>query len=311
MTKSALVQAHNAIILNPSRGVKWMHAVNRRFVEFMANHPKYLQHFVLPNNNGKDNFLLLQCEKQILWDWVHSLGGSEDIQLCYVWPETGGYSILDIGGLAKAWDKEKANVHKFIMKQHKNLIRNFKAAKSVYTYGRGRWTVNAIFVYPHVTQDSITFVENMRAEGRPFSPSNRSKRALENGSPGLKKRRTLSSDLCQPSQKDSTVTSTPFQRIMTNQKQGARGIQEIISCKLYLEWRKQIEAGKGTQFLGQYDMLKEIMTKAGSNNLWALRLWWEDVFTTQCKKTGLWIVQGMQHQDSTSSHCGICCPGCG
>jgi hypothetical protein len=61
------------------------------------------------------------------------------------------------------------------------------------------------------------------------------------------------------------------------------GIPEITSSKLNLDWKKQIVAGnKGNQFLAEYELLKKIMVKAGHYNLWSLRLWWEDVFTTQC-----------------------------
>ena len=281
MSYQDLVTKHNSqyavLLVNPKRSDKHHRAILRGFVAFVRTHPVYLQHYVLSSTIGKNHFHL-QCE--VLKDWVDSIGTKavglyqlDGDQYIHVGTTKGDLSDVTLAA-SKVF-------HKFFMNKHQESQKLARSAQTVYTYGKGQWTVKGTHTFSWVLPSTRKYVGSMRSEGKPFSPTNRSRRSLANGSPGLKSPRKMTSDMII---QHKPQTLTPWQRLGKKPP----GIAASGISRLHQDWIQSLENNSKMKeiFWEEYRLVKDIVEAAGTRfNLWSLRQFWEMVFTTTCQDT--------------------------
>jgi hypothetical protein len=258
------LQPRRYILLNPSTGVTWHQKINKDFIDFVQANPTYLQQFVLTNNTGRLTHSLMQLEKLILDEWKVVV---KHLSLLIVHPDKMDYRVSLIDTVVDKVDlpyPSRKQFHVFFIKLHRRLTRSNKDATSHYSYGRGSWTVSASCTFKMPDPKCTLYVEGLKESGAQFSPAQVADREFKYGS-GALKRAMVSCDYKTPP---------------------TRGIQS----ELYTHWKQIVHQKKSLipKFLSEYTMLQEIQDECGNNpdsELWALRLFWEDVFTSRCSKT--------------------------
>jgi hypothetical protein len=262
--------AEKRIVVNPASGVRWHQRINDRFIEFLTESPNYQQNFVMTDHRGRITTILMQHEIQILEEWSAS-GTGGCVKLYRVHPAKKDYRVALVGTFTKNSallpDLQK-QFHDYLMKLHHRLSRQSKTTSISYCYGRGRWTVPAICSYKPTDPTCREYVNGLKERSAQFSPLQAAEREYRNGSAALKK----------------PMVAIDFSNESTGDRLADCSKPQSCSKEL-LDWQKCLSRRPSSigQFMSEYDSLKELQEECGNNaELWALRLFWEDVFTTKC-----------------------------
>ena len=286
--------ADGAILVNPGRGKKFHQKVNQQFIEYLDQHPMFLQTFVIPNNTLKENRLkLAQASWKLLMGWVHQhhefyileYNGDSTFNILHKWSSshhqesTIAHQEPHLGEL----------VHKFVSRY--SYLFSSKAIKhtSTYTLGRGRWNFTSKFQIRPLTPTDKEALATMR-RGQ-FSIQQLCSRQKKNGTPGLKSPpgdRQTESDPEPHSQldlapKNLVQTKLCFGQQLPKAVSGKKK-QKPSSLSKWLEYLRS-NSTLPDLFLSQYTKLVEVHNRLiVDHNLYPPRVCWEDVFTAKCQE---------------------------